>query len=184
EYSGGDVWALDLSSARETKLLEDGANTAWSPDGTRIAVDASWVGPRRLWVVDSQGRNPQQATADVSEAVVHLRPRWSPNGARLVFQNVERTKLDVRVVDLATRRLTRVTNDLPQDFGPVWSPSGRYIYFSSYRSGGLNLWRVPVSAQGSPTGPLQQVTNGAGQDVEVAVSRDGRRLAFATLRQN
>src|SRR4029079_3104942 len=126
EYSGGDVWALDLSSARETKLLEDGANTAWSPDGTRIAVDASWVGPRRLWVVDSQGRNPQQATADVSEAVVHLRPRWSPTGTRLVFKNVERTKLRVRSVDLAHRLLPWVTTAFPRDFGPVWSFSGRH----------------------------------------------------------
>ncbi len=184
QYEGGDVWSLELASGKEARLLENAFNPAYSPDGTRVAVDASWVGSRRLWVVDNQGRNPQQVTSDLSEAVVHLRPRWSPDGARLVFQNVERTKFDVRVVDLAARTLTWVTNDTPHDVGPVWSHSGRYLYFSSDRSGGWNVWRVRVGADGSPAGPLQQLTTGAGQDVGLALSPDGLRLAFSVLRQN
>jgi Tol biopolymer transport system component len=183
-YEGGHLWVLDLETRKERKLLEGAFNPSYSPDGTRIAVDASWVGPRRLWIVDAQGRNPQQATTDDSEATVHLRPRWSPDGSRLVFQNLERTKFDVRVAEVKTGKLTFVTNDLAQDIGPSWSPSGRFIYFSSYRSGGLNLWRVPVSSSGRPSGRLQQLTAGPGQDVHVALSRDGRRLAFAILRQN
>jgi eukaryotic-like serine/threonine-protein kinase len=183
QHVGGDLWSADLATGGETKLAEGAFNPAFSPDGTRIAVDASWAGPRRLWVVDAQGRNPQQVTSDVSEAIVHLRPRWSPDGRKLVFQNVERTKFDVRVVDAASRSLAWVTNDPAQDVAPVWSPSGRFIYFSSHRTGGLNVWRVPVSPSGKPVGRLQQLTKGAGQDVEVALSPDGR-LAFATLRQN
>ena len=123
-------------------------------------------------------------TSDVSEAHAHLRPRWSPDGRRIVFQNMESTKFDVRVVDLATQKLSWVTNDLFQDLQPVWSPSGRFIYFSSYRSGGLNLWRIAVSPGGKPRGAPQQVTTGAGQDLEPALSPDGRRLAFAIRRQN
>src|SRR5438552_3656008 len=183
-YDGGDVWSLDLGSGKESLLVENAFNPAHSPDGSRIAVDASWVGPRRLWIVDASGRNPQQATSDVSEAVMHLRPRWSPDGAMLVFQNVERTKFDVRVVDLTTKKLVWVTNDTPHDVGPVWSHSGRYLYFSSDRSGGWNVWRVPVAADGSPAGPLQQLTTGAGQAVDLALSPDGLRLAFAVLKQN
>jgi eukaryotic-like serine/threonine-protein kinase len=183
-YDGGDVWSLDLGSGKESLFLENAFNPAPSPDGARIAVDASWVGPRRLWIVDASGRNPQQATSDLSEAVMHLRPRWSPDGARLVFQNVERTKFDVRVVDLTSKKLTWVTSDTPHDVGPVWSRSGRYLYFSSDRSGGWNVWRVPVAADGSPAGPLQQLTTGAGQDVGLALSPDGLRLAFSVLKQN
>ena len=183
-YDGGDVWSLDLGSGKESLFRENASNPSHSPDGSRVAVDASWVGPRRLWIVDSSGRNPQQATSEVSEAVVHLRPRWSPDGDRLVFQSVERTKFDVRLVDLTTKKLTWVTNDTPHDVGPVWSHSGRYLYFSSDRSGGWNLWRVPVAADGSPAGPLQQLTTGAGQDVGLALSPDGQRLAFSVLKQN
>ncbi|HKD19806.1 MAG TPA: protein kinase [Thermoanaerobaculia bacterium] len=183
QYNGGDVWTVDVATGKESRLLEEAANPSFSPDG-RLAVDAEWVGPQRIWITDASGHNPQQATTDVSEAVAHVRPRWSPDGKRIVFQNIERTKFDVRVVDLASKQLTWVTNDLPRDVQPVWSPSGRFIYFSSDRAGGLNLWRVAVSAEGAPQGPPQQLTTGAGQDIDAAVSRDGKRLAFAILKQN
>ena len=68
----------------------------------------------------------------------------------MVFQSRESTKFDVRVVDLETQKVSWVTNDLFQDLQPVWSPSGRFIYFSSYRSGGMNLWRIAVSPGGKP----------------------------------
>ena len=183
-YEGGDVWALDLETRREIRLTEGAFNPSTSPDGARIAFDASWAGPRRLWTADARGRNPEQATRDESEAIAHIRPRWSPDGRRLVFQNIERTKLDVRVVDLETKSLTWITNDLSLDLQPAWEPSGSAIVFSSQRSGGLNLWRLPIGGSGRPGGRLQQLTTGAGQDVSAAVSRDGRRIAFTVLRQN
>jgi Tol biopolymer transport system component len=183
-FVDGDIWALDLASGKEAKLIANGFNPDYSPDGRRIAFDASWVGPRRIWVVDNQGHNPQQLTSDTSEAVTHVRPRWSPDGARIVFQNIERTKFDVRVIDLGTGQTTWITNDAVQDIDPVWSPSGQYIYFSSYRGGGINIWRVRVATDGTPARLPYQLTIGAGQDVELAVSRDGKSLAFTTLRQN
>jgi len=183
-YSGGDVWARDLNSLREVKLIENAFNPAPSPDGQSIAVDAAWVGPSRIWLVDRQGHNPQQITTDSSEAVDHLRPRWSHDGKRIVFQNQERTKIDVRVMDLSTKKMVWVTDDAFLDVAPTWSPSGRQIIFSSYRSGGLNLWGMPVAPDGSPTGRAEQITTGAGQDVDAAPSPDGKRLAFAILRQN
>ena len=183
-YEGGDVWTVDLATRRESRLVEEAFNPSWSPDGGRMAFDASRAGPRRLWTADARGRNPEQATRDVSEAIAHIRPRWSPDGRRLVFQNIERTKLDVRVVDLETKSLTWVTNDLSLDLQPAWEPSGDAIVLSSQRSGGLNLWRLPVDGSGRPGGRFQQLTTGAGQDVSAAVSRDGRRIAFTVFRQN
>jgi Tol biopolymer transport system component len=183
-YPGADIWAFETETSRESLLVENAANPSFSPDGARIAFDAARAGPWRIWIADTRGRNAEQASSDTSEAVNHLRPRWAPDGARIVFQNVEGTKFDVRVLDLASKKLTFVTNDQVQDVNPVWSPSGRRIYFSSYRSGGLNIWAVPVDDEGNPAGPLQQLTTGGGHDVSAAISRDGRRLAFSILRQN
>lgn len=119
----------------------------------------------------------------MSEAVDHIRPRWSPDGSRIAFQNLERTKFDIRVVDLATKSLTWVTNDLFRDVHPTWAPG--FLYYSSDRSGGgYNLWRVATSASGEVRGTPQQLTTGAGQDVESAATPNGRRLAFSILRQN
>ncbi|HKE57724.1 MAG TPA: hypothetical protein VKB46_13515 [Pyrinomonadaceae bacterium] len=183
-FSDGDIWAIDVASGKELRLAENAFNPEYSPDGRRIAFDASWAGPRRIWALDSRGYNPQQLTSDTSEGISHVRPRWSPDGTKLVFQNIERTKFDVRVFDLVNNTTISITNDPVQDINPVWSPSGRFIYFSSYRGGGINVWRVMVSGQGYPEGPPQQLTIGAGQDVELAISRDGERMAFSILRQN
>jgi Tol biopolymer transport system component/predicted Ser/Thr protein kinase len=183
-FQDGDLWVLDLVSSAESKLVENAFNPAYSPDGQRIAVDASWAGPRRVWLLDRQGHNPQQVTTDTSEEVDHLAPAWSPDGRKIVFQNLVRTKFDIRVVNLDSKQMKWVTNDFRINIRPSWSPSGRFIYFSSDRSGGINIWRVPVKADGTVNGSLQQVTTGAGQDIEVAVSPDSKRLAYATLRQN
>ncbi len=184
EFQDGDVWVLEVASGKESKLVENAFNPAYSPDGKHIAVDASWAASRRIWMVDRQGHNPQQITTDTSEEIVHVAPCWSPDGKKIVFQNMVRTKFDIRVVNLESKQMNWITNDLFSNIRPAWSPSGKFIYFSSYRSGGINIWRAPVKKDGTVSGPLQQVTTGAGQDVEVAVSPDGKSLAFATLRQN
>ncbi len=184
QFDDGDVWSFDLASGTEGRLVEKAFNPAYSPSGDRIAVDASWVGPRRIWILDREGHNPQQITTDTSEEVAHVAPSWSPDGKKIVFQNLVRTKFDVRVVNLDSKQMNWITNDFLTNIRPAWSPSGKFIYFSSYRSGGINVWRAPVDSDGLLHGSLQQVTTGAGQDVEVAVSPDATRLAYATLRQN
>jgi Tol biopolymer transport system component len=183
-YEGGDIWAIDLNSRRETKLIENAFHPSYSPDGKQIAYDSSLVGARRIWMSDARGHNPLQISTDTSEELVHIRPRWSPDGNRIVFQNLERTKFDVRIVEVATRKTLWLTDDQIQDINPVWSPSGKYIYFSSLRTGGMNIWRIRVAGDGRAMGSPQQLTAGAGQDVELAISRDGKRLAFSILKQN
>ncbi len=184
KYDGGDVWRENITSGKVEKFLDNAFNPSFSPDGKLLAVDASWAGPRRIWIVDGEGHNPQQITSESSEAVDHLEPNWSPDGNNIVFQNLERTKFSIKVVSVAMHRITALTDGRFHDLNPIWSRSGKYIYFSSDRGGGLNIWRIGVSETGQQRSAPQQVTMGSGQDVQLAMSPSGNQLAFSILRQN
>jgi Tol biopolymer transport system component len=184
EANTADIWSIDPQSHREIKVVENAFEPSIAPDGRAIAVGASWAGPRRIWLVDANGLNPQQLTSDSSEAVNHMLPHWSPDGQAIVYQRMERTKFDISVVSVGSRKSVNVTSDNYRKINPVWSKDGRWIYFSSDRAGGMNLWRIAVGAGNKPDGTPQQITSGAGQDVQIAVAPDGARLAYATLRQN
>ena len=184
QFDGGDIWRREIEGGTEERLVEDAYNPAVSPDGRRIAFDATRSGTRRIWITDERGRNAQQVSVDSSEAVSHVLPRWSPDGKRIVYQEIEHTRFDIRVVDAGTRATVNVTNDNFQDVNPVWAVSGRAIYFSSYRAGGMNVWRVPVASDGKPTGPPVQITTGAGQDVQLSAPSADGRIAFTVLQLN
>jgi eukaryotic-like serine/threonine-protein kinase len=176
---GGDVWSIDLESGREMRLVQDAFNPAYSPVGGQLAFDAPWGGGRRIWVADSSGRNSRQVTSDSTEAVVHSEPRWSPDGRTLAFRRVEKIKSDIMTVDLASRAMKRMTDDNVLDMQPVWAADGRHIYFASSRGGGLNVWRIGIAESGQPAGSPEQLTTGAGDDIQPTLSPNGDRLAFA-----
>ncbi|MGH7631256.1 MAG: protein kinase domain-containing protein [Gemmatimonadales bacterium] len=177
-YENGDIWAMDLEGGNATPLVDDAFSPAFSPDGASLAFDAPWAGPRRVWVADVRGRNPRQVTSDSSDAVVHTQPKWSPDGTRLLYRRVEKTQSDIALVDVGSQAAARLTADAVLDTDPTWSPDGRSVYFTSARGGGMNLWRLPLSEPGRPAGPPQQLTTGAGDDIQPAIGPRGQ-VAFA-----
>ena len=182
-FSGGAIWRRDLATGAEQRLIEDGANPSVAPDG-RIAFDAERAGTRRIWITDRLGRNAQQLSQDSAEALSHVSPRWSPDGSKVVFQTMQRTRFDLRVIDVASRDSRALTNDAYTDVQPAWDPSGRAVWYTSNRAGGYNIWRVPVAADGSPDGLPVQMTTGAGEDVQLSVSAGAGPMAFTVLRLN
>ncbi len=181
-FEGGDIHVLDPSDGSTAKVIDEAFNPAFSPDGSTIAFDATWAGPRRIWMTDQRGRNPRQLTTDASEAVAHVSPTWSPDGARIAFRRVEKTRADIEMINIDGQSATRLTNDGFNDIDPEWSVPGSRVFFSSNRGGGLNIWSVPV--ENGRAGTPEQVTTGAGNDVQSAVSPDGNRLAFSVLGLN
>ncbi len=115
---------------------------------------------------------------------MHISPNWSPDGSKTAFQVIEKTKFDILVASVESKEVINITDDLYTNINPVWSSTGKFIYFSSYRSGGRNIWRVPVSENGKPLSNPQQVTTGAGEDIQLSISPDGGQLAFSILRIN
>jgi Tol biopolymer transport system component len=73
-----------------------------------------------------------------------------------------------------------LTSDFGYVTGPAWSADGKTIFFSGQRNGILNTWQIPFAGQARAAEP-SRVTLGQGQDANISVSHDGRKLAFAAV---
>jgi len=71
------------------------------------------------------------------------------------------------------RALTRLTFDEGLQTEVTWSPDGRYIAYSSDRSGKFDIWVQQVSG-GNPV----QITKGPGQNWQPDWSPDGKYIAY------
>ena len=70
-----------------------------------------------------------------------------------------------------------VTEGPFRDRQPVYSPDGRWILFTSNRSGNLDVWR-----RDRTTGEIRRLTDHEAEDWDPALSPDGRQLLFSSNR--
>jgi Tol biopolymer transport system component len=69
----------------------------------------------------------------------------------------------------------RLTTESSEDIVPDWSPDGKWIYFSSNRTGRMELWRMP-----STGGTTEQITREGGFNPHLSV--DGSFVVYLRAR--
>lgn len=100
-------------------------------------------------------------------------PRFSPDG-REVLMSIERGgNSDVFKMDLATRRLTRLTDNPAIDVSPSMSPDGRRITFASDRGGSQQIYVMNANGTGQ-----KRITFGQGRYQTPVWSPRGDLIAF------
>jgi Tol biopolymer transport system component len=171
------IWKVSRLGGIATRLEADAEDPAISPDGTRIAFARSGPsGEMRIFVAPlSNVEDARMLTSDGAGLWNHRYPGWSPDGRTLCYSG----QRDLWAVSATGGPARKLTSDDEVDTECAWSPSGRYVYFSSYREGTMAVWRVPASG-----GPAERVTLGGGPEVHPSLSRDGRRLAYSTFLEN
>jgi Tol biopolymer transport system component len=177
EHGLWDVWVVPALGGAARRILANASDPAWSPDGRWLAYANRST--NRTWMCDSNGANARPLTPSTPD-LPHREPAFSRDGQRLAF--VRRTGgpySELAVADVATGTVRHLTKDNALLLSPVWSPGDAFIYFSSSRGGTMNIWKV--SAEGG--GP-EQITAGQGDDAELDLSADGKRLVFSSYRMN
>jgi serine/threonine protein kinase/Tol biopolymer transport system component len=132
------------------------------------------AGPRQLRWFDRAGR--LLATVGETDVEEPLNPELSPDGTRVVVDRMIGGNRDIWILNSTNGLRTRFTSDTATDYHPIWSPDGRSIVFSSFRT--------PVATALAQAQLYRKASSGAGADelfvessqVKLATdwSRDGR----------
>ncbi len=158
-------------------VASDGLAPHWSPDGTRIGylVSTARSDSRHLelWSVAPDGSDRGQLYVDSSTARGRISFAWSPDGRKVAWiRSFANGTQELFMVPLGGGRERQLTHDRANIDEVCWTRQ-HTILFSSNRNGNSNLWVVRERG-----GPAAQLTKGAGPDIGMRVSADGRHLLY------
>ncbi len=187
---------IDVSTRDETKLelgLDGIFSVDWSPVANKLAFVGVKTSQSDIYVYDIDTKVLTNLTNDIfSDA----EPAWSPDGSRVYFTSDRRDSLDplpagtkfkmqnynfgqkdIFVYDLGKEAMQRIT-ELPgsDESSPVPSPDGKKLLFVSDMNGINNIY-----VRNLDDGSVRPITNSLNGVYQLSLSRDGNKLAFASL---
>ena len=146
--------------------------------GTNLAADVSHVDGHlamdllgSIWIVPADGGQAEVVGDNLLPA---RRPRWSPDGSRILYQTQIAGRSQVWAVNLDGTDSTKLSDGGFFDQHPEWHPNEEKIVFSSARgTSGFDIWETDL-----PTGLSWRISNHAGDETEPVWSADGRSLVY------
>ncbi len=173
--SGGDLVVANPDGSN-AKVVGQGMDPAWSPDGSKIAY-AHWGTDPGIYVMNADGSSPQRVWAGLDARS----PAWSPDSQQIAFyrrfdgaetiagrKNVRTDFFQIIVVRLVDGSTWLPPNQPNHSTSPSWSPDGQTLVFRG--DGGLYLAGAGQLAQPIPNTDQYFSTP--------AWSPDGSQIAF------
>jgi serine/threonine-protein kinase len=153
-----DVWLLDIERDSLTRLTfgKDDGNSAWSPDGKRVAYQSSQAGAYNIYLRASDGSGSEERLTVDQDSSKPL--SFSPDGKFLVFQKVR-----AGVPEIWVYPFEKGSSPRPMLQGPfrheagALSADGRWLVYESDESGKVEVY---VTAFPGPGGKWQISTEG------------------------
>ena len=166
------VWVMNKDGSRN-RLLVNGSNATWSPDGSRIAFMADGDGgDSQIFVrwMDAEGATTQVTRTQNSASNL----RWSPDGTQIAFTMTVDTPESEWAIELSQ-----------EPDGADWVEGPKVVDRLSYRrdrrgyidEGYTHVFTVPAEA-GTP----KQISDGDWNHSAAEWMPDGASLIFSSLR--
>jgi Tol biopolymer transport system component len=169
--SRSNIWVLPQGSVARAQQVTSGRDEgmlglAWTPDG-KIVYSSSVSGSPDLWIMDRDGKNQKQLTADTA---FDSAPAVSPDG-KFILYDTDRSGLPNIWRMEADGSKPRPLTGGAEIYSPCISPDGRWFAFSSWAKGPQFIMKM--STEGGEPVQLSE-TNGFGP----AISPDGKLIAY------
>ncbi len=196
----GDLYTLPIAGGEATPLTSGmswDVQPRWSPDGASVLFTSDRGGGDNLWVIGADGADARAVTSERFRLVNN--GAWHPSGRFVVGRKHFTSRRSLGAGEMWTWpvpgvgaeasegvQLTKRRND-QQDAGePVFSPDGRYLWWSEDMSGGdtFEYNKDPhgtiyvIRRKDLETGEVRDVLRRPGGAVRPQPSPDGRMLAF------
>jgi TolB protein len=156
-----DIYLINANGTHKQRLTDHPAidqSPAWSRDGRKIVFtsDRDSKPSFDLYQMNADGSGVERLTTSGDNGA----PQYSPDGMRIAFHSGR----DIYVLDLATRKLHRLTNQSQTGDGlrPTWSPDGKQLAFMTARGGRMQIW--VMNADGSDPRELVEMPTGSAID--------------------
>ena len=181
----GLLYKVAVADGQKTVINTGSAKTCnndhgLTPDGQAIIISANANNPgggnnSNVFTLPLAGGEPTRVTTQGPSY-------WhgvSPDGKTLAFVGERsvgpdnKPDYDIYTVPIGGGTETRLTTAPGLDDGPEYSPDGKYIYFNSFRTGRMQIWRM--RADGSQP---EQITSDAYANWFPHLSPDGRWMLF------
>ncbi len=191
----GDLYRVSISGGEALRITEGlgyDAQPRISPDGQWLAFISDRDGNNNLWISKIDGSDPRKLSSEQQRQLVS--PVWTPDGQYVVATRTGNpAEFQMFHRDGGSGLTLPVTGDeggnggnggnggLP-GLGGVFSPDGRYLYFTERPRGGPGpqFPSAQISRYDMESGEVDPVTRGEGGGLRPALSPDGRLLVYAT----
>ncbi|HET7437049.1 MAG TPA: amidohydrolase family protein [Thermoanaerobaculia bacterium] len=191
----GDLYTIPIAGG-EAKSLTSGVSwdmqPRYSPNGKWIAFTSDRAGGDNIWVMNRDGSSPKQVTKESFRLLNE--PAWSPDSDFIVARKhfTSERSLGAGEMWLYHRtggdgmQMTKKRTDQKDTGEPVFSPDGRYLYFSDDVTPGQvfeyskdpNGQIYVIQRLDREKGDIERFVTGPGGSVRPTPSPDGKSLAF------
>lgn len=158
----------------------DDVQSAWSPDGSKVAFTSNRDGNNEIYVMDASGANQINLTNNGADDNY---PTWSPDGQWIAFSTNRDGNAEIYVMRADGNELKNITNHSASDTQPDWGVTGgmfggqQVILFVTDRDGNQEVYSMLPDGQ-SPF----NLTSSTSRDYAPELSPDGGRIAFTSDR--